>query len=82
MSLSAGGRLVNGQCEGMWKWNAENGTLRQWGPFKNGKQHGVWKRCYGSTGQICDVGRWENGKRVGVWKFYAKDGALKRERKY
>ena len=62
---------------------AANGKLRQQGRFdEKGRQTGLWKRYYGGTDQLFDIGRWEAGKKVGVWKTFAKKGGLKRTQRF
>ena len=81
-TLKAVGRLVDGKFQGLWKWYAANGVLRQVGRFQAGVQTGLWKRYYGGTTQLVDVGRYEAGKRVGPWQFYDRKGNVRRTKTF
>ena len=41
-SIWATGEMLNGQCEGYWKWFRKDGTKMRSGYFKSGKQTGEW----------------------------------------
>jgi len=53
----------------------------QTGSFKDGKQHGVWKR-YRAGGALYDEGKFAAGKKAGVWKTYDDAGKVSRTKTY